>query len=837
MVSKQKIKKYHIIILSLLLSSLLILNSNHINKHRTKKIINEDKNSYFEGVIINRKLEEIELQEKTGTEKVCEKGSQELKDYYEMGSIGLKEDEGIKYDDKNSKYMKALKLILKKIVGDSDDGEEEDRIRRLEFSLDSETKTAIFDYAIHFLPIIIFLVVGILAIPAWPICCVCCCCNCCCCCCCCKKNPKKSKNPCFFFTYVLYALVIGVCVYGLFTTNKVFVDISDTECSILKFFDEVKEGEKNKIKKPIWSGFSEIQVMINELSETLTDLKANSLPDLNQKIEDHFNDRYSNKGNFIGALEVAHEKFFNPSDSDYLNIYSYTSTSSIEYVLDIIKKFGKYNSISRNGEPIFSTIFNWTTEFSFISEQADNQLTDSKNDLNKVLGTSFDTVIDNLNEGSSKIDDFSDKFDNFKEKIADKILKYSDDIDKYGKLVLKLFFGVLGLTNIFIAFFMLLVYLFSGKMCTNCCCCRCFFKFFVHLLWNILYLLMILTFFIGFILSAIGQIGKDAMNIISFIVSDDNLGENGENLIFNKYSKVKNYVNICINKDGDIKDELGIEDQISENLNRIYSAQILIDELNEKFKENLEMYTYNNATIKFNDIYNDLTSTEKFGLLKKSNENMLSEADLQFQEILNEINQASSADNNGFNPWSGSCTLTSCIADRDCNNPKECNVKDTVSSSLQEKAEIIDKIRKGYDHAKDASIADGGYITTLDNLKNLYGNFLGEYTGILDYVSGILHRITDIIEEKIGKDGEFFDIINCKFIGKNLKVLLKNLKSAIGEDVKTLGIVIFVAAYSLALSISSTILLIIIINLSIDKNKQFGKEGEIPEYPSSKKNS
>lgn len=134
MPSKQKIKNYHIIILSLLLSSLLILNSNYINKQRKEKIINEDKNSYFDKAIKNRKLDGIELQEKTGTEKICEKGSQELKDYYrtgEMSSIGLKEDEGIKYDDKNSKYMKALKFLLKKLEGDEDEKEEEDRTRRL----------------------------------------------------------------------------------------------------------------------------------------------------------------------------------------------------------------------------------------------------------------------------------------------------------------------------------------------------------------------------------------------------------------------------------------------------------------------------------------------------------------------------------------------------------------------------------------------------------------------------------------------------------------------------------------------------------------------------------
>ena len=67
--------------------------------------------------------------------------------------------------------------------------------------------------------------------------------------------------------------------------------------------------------------------------------------------------------------------------------------------------------------------------------------------------------------------------------------------------------------------------------------------------------------------------------------------------------------------------------------------------------------------------------------------------------------------------------------------------------------------------------------------------------------------------------------------------MLKYLKSALGKDVKTIGICLDIVGCSLALSISSTILLIVIINISIDKNKEELKKEEeekrknIPEYP------
>ena len=91
-------------------------------------------------------------------------------------------------------------------------------------------------------------------------------------------------------------------------------------------------------------------------------------------------------------------------------------------------------------------------------------------------------------------------------------------------------------------------------MCTGCCCCRCIFKLFTHLFWNILVLLTIISFFVGFIFSFIGQIGSDVMSVISFVVSVDNT----ENLITKKLGENKKYLDICINDQGDIIEELGL---------------------------------------------------------------------------------------------------------------------------------------------------------------------------------------------------------------------------------------------------------------------------------------
>ena len=79
----------------------------------------------------------------------------------------------------------------------------------------------------------------------------------------------------------------------------------------------------------------------------------------------------------------------------------------------------------------------------------------------------------------------------------------------------KLVFGALALINILLAVLMILIYMCSGRVCVNCCCCRCWCKLMTHVLWNILALLMILTFLFGSIIGLIGKIGGGMMSILS----------------------------------------------------------------------------------------------------------------------------------------------------------------------------------------------------------------------------------------------------------------------------------------------------------------------------------
>ena len=141
--------------------------------------------------------------------------------------------------------------------------------------------------------------------------------------------------------------------------------------------------------------------------------------------------------------------------------------------------------------------------------------------------------------------------------------------------------------NVALAVLVFLICFCSGEMCVNCCCCRCIFKFFTHLLWNILALLMIVTFLVGFLFSFVGTIGEDVMNVISFVVSEENLGRNGtggEGILVGKLGDAKSYLDRCVNGDGKIEKEIGLNENQIGSFSNISDSQSRIEETHEQFE-------------------------------------------------------------------------------------------------------------------------------------------------------------------------------------------------------------------------------------------------------------
>ena len=585
-------KAYHLLILGCLLSSLIILNSNYVNNKKATLKLNKEKSKLFDEIILGRNLQG----QQTGSDKVCERGSGDLVEYYKSGDL-----EKIGLDDKpiqaeKETYLTSLINIIKTLTNEKGDylsGEEvassggEGTLRNLQ-SINAIQDDLVI-YMKHLLPILVFFLIALLSIPGWLICCICCCCNCCCCCCC--KKPR-CIFPCFIFTNVFYALVEAVCIYGLSQSNKIFIGMASTECSILKFFDQFLDGE-TKQQLPRWAGINEINSILDNLHYKIEGLSnSNTLNNDYNNIkpaEEAFLDAMTNAGNVI---------YDNGNYINNININYYTGqTDPVNYILDLETLFGRHTG----SEPYDgkysenSILYIWQYEFSQISDPAYIQLTNALNGFNQILSTQSTSIIQSLDSGKDTLSELKDIFDRIKSSIADIIIDNSETIDKNGKMGFKLIFGILALINIAIAAFMFLIFCFSGRLCAKCCYyCRCIFKLAIHLLWNILAFLMIITFLVGFLFALIGRLGNDVMSVISYIVSEDNLGPNGDIILVDNIGDAKNYLYRCVNDDGKIEKEIGLEMNQIESFDKIYVAENTINQAKDSFeqiKQSLPTYT------------------------------------------------------------------------------------------------------------------------------------------------------------------------------------------------------------------------------------------------------
>jgi len=547
----------------------------------------------------------------------------------------------------------------------------------------------------------------------------------------------------------------------------------------------------------------------------------------------------NNKTSFQKTMTTIWKRFTEstaiPPDS-YKNIYSkgYTNLGSDKngnYVLDLIKYFGYYDSSQKKFLPPESTLAIWEMEYKEVSKVADDNMEQAHSGFTELLDGNIQDITKPLDEGKEMVGNITETFNGIKSTIADMIVDNSETIDEYGKLGIKAVFGVLALLNVAIAAFMLLLCFCSGKCCTKCCCCRCICKLFTHILWNILALLMIIVFLVGSLFALIGKVGSDAMSVISYVVSDDNIGEGGDGVLLDQIEEYKNYTTRCIGGDGKIEEELGLDlDQIN-SINNISDAENQIRDAKREFNEKKDFITYN---IYMNKLKERVDLTDDQLSLLPVNGNI--DYALNFNLLLGQINGKSLSSHN--EKWqvkdSGEETCGSDadeIPDHSDRNiifhPKKCKPSDRdwiaaistddVNIDVKNNAEKISDILTFVDNAGKTGNEEY-YKQTLTDLRDKYDVYLTSYINALDKFNSTIHRITGKLDEYTGGAGAF-SFANCNFIRTNLKVILKYLNEVFGGDIYTIGVCLILVGCSLALSISFTILLIIVINANIDANK------------------
>ena len=885
-----RLKSYHIIILGCILGCLLTFNSNYINEQKATMKLNKEKSELFDRIISKRRLQEIQEGDEDViylTSEVCSHSSDDLKEYYQSGDLTKIDLEPglIECKDKDNKYVKALIGVLEGFIKDEDSSENpntipnnndnnsgnddnggnddganpEDRERLRLLSLDEEGKENIKIYVDRILPMAVFLGIGILCIIGWLVCCFASCCNCCCCCC---FRKEGCKIPCFIFTYIFYALVITVCIYGLTQTNKIFTGIANTECSFMKFFDDILDGEE-KEETPKWIGINGVSNMLNSLYDTVEDMENS---DLNANLESKIRDIDEERSNFMPELKSIYKNYYtdrndgidgvDPNVGYYVeynnDAYIKESDSTTinyngKYMLDIFNLLGRYDNDKQN---YTGYLYLWDREISEIDNQASGTLNSAAGSFRNMLNENIGEIKRGLHSGITSLEELRKPFDDVYDVIADAIYDSSVYIDKYGKLSVQLVFGILAAMNLALGILVLLICLFSGKSCADCCCCRCICKCATHIIWNLLAFLMIIAFIIGSLLSLLGAIGSDMMSVFSYIVSEENFNKGDSAVIINKLEEGKDILKECFIGNGRLTELFNLSD-VTDDFDIIQEKKNEIQGYMDEFRErmNYPSYTYLKSLLE-----NRLQFTEDTNLILLDPQSNTPQAQkiIKLDEIIKKLNDSPGADekwnllegdkdkicikdqNDGFaknsqnvlHPWTCEPYHRDWIEEGSGNTD--------ITNYAKIATDIIDLLKYAKGEIEPADNPNyKSYYDILDELKGKYEVYLNKYMDVLEFFDDVIDEITSALEEAIGSNGQHdtFSFLDGKFIRNDLKILLKYLQYSLGEDIYTVGLCLVIVGFSLILSVSSTILLLVIINISLESNKKFSQQTEIPEFP------
>ena len=687
----------------------------------------------------------------------------------------------------------------------------------------------------HIIPILVLLGIGILFLPGWLVCCICSCADCCCCC-CCKKS--SCKLPFYIVTSIFYAFGLAVYFYGLSQTVNVFEGLGDTECSLLKFINDVLNGE-NGDKTPKWGGINTIQGLLRSTKYTLEGISDTD--DLNHG---KTNFQYA-KRDFLLNLQTYSDNVYNDKNISEENDYKKVINSK-DYYLDITKDFGKFTSTPEFATP-GSFVFKWYNEFKTIASKSEEKMDGATTDFGQLIDKKG-SITSKLDEGTNEIEKIKTSFNKVKNQISGVITDYSDTIDEYGNIGYKAVFSIFLAIDALIAAFISLRMFCKFPACQNGCL-NCLLKSAIHILWNILALMTFLTLILGSVLTLVGTVGNDLISVVSFLVSDENLkkedgNSNDDAILLGDAAK---YLTHCINGDGNLKGELGFEGKGSgfDNLEELKTAENTIDSLITNFTEvGQRRLAYEEYKNKFDKIKN--YQTDDFKLIKLDASNNIEES-LSFKDYIENLNSDVSSQHD---TWSISCSgnnnrkpscqdtkpsddLQNCIEFSTCTSK---NLNDWYGSTLSENLNVkvinafiesIQTASKKTNNLENDLNNDADLSPTTKSIENIliilnkkYDQFIESQITNLRVFKTKINSLTHTINDFTGEEGGFFDIVDCKFIGNNIKIILNSLKNSLGGSIKTVGITLTATGLGMCFSISFTILLNIILNTKEPVNPQ-----------------
>ena len=498
----------------------------------------EKENSLFR--ILNPTDEEIEY--------ICKNSSYDIYNYYYQENKNIKEP---KYKVNEDYILSLIKII------DKDNTNKKENIKT---------------YLKHLIPSLIILAFAFISIIIWVLFIICGLCKNCKKCSCCLKQKCKSCSYSLVVIVLLSSFILSII--GILRTKKLFSNFDKISCSMLRFVNDITEGQTTSKSTYKWSGIDGINNLITKL-KTLTSNLATKITDL----DDKFNQINEPSGHFDDyKLEL--QTIYNNLITRYIDSVNLIEGS--EKLIPIyIKNYGPENEANT----ILNLAKNEIETIKDILEETNNNVKSSFG--NSEFSNTLTTAQNNLQNLIQSIDKINNDF-------ITPLYKKNNNLKKNGKKLFKSFFIICTLLNLL---FIVL------NVCFFCECfpsIECIFKFLIHIIWNCLALVMVISFLLSGIFSIISVLSKDVVSVVNFSLSSNNLNSENPKIIKN-FGDGKEYLDICINGNHNLMNSFF--GSIGTNINGLLSVETSINTYINYL--NVRDYPISIGTFEYNIYEND----------------------------------------------------------------------------------------------------------------------------------------------------------------------------------------------------------------------------------------
>jgi len=710
-------------------------------------------------------------------DKVCERASKEVQDFFKEDS----EFEEKEYDQSGETTQDLLNII---------DGKG-----------DKPKNDSIKSYIFRILPMAFFLIFGILSIAIWPTCVCCmCCCKCCCCICCFKNCMKMFQIVLFFVSGGAFVLTFIFSTYGLAATNSVFEGIDSTLCTIFRVITEAVNGQK-KTTLPKWAGISGVQTILKDLNTQIKGVDG-AVYEAFSNSNDALN---AAKGNWNSAMNTANSRTSTPSP---ITVDTPTYVGNPPYN-DVMIEFAYYVTKDTPG-----TLLNQAqTEFDAVTRAVFESLNSAKDSIDNSLSDTRE-LSEEIESASESITDLQTSFNDLTEKIADPLIEHEELISVQGKTYAKTVFGIImalcaGMTGIYVI-----------QLINVCSALQCLLKIVTLVVWNLLFLFSIVSFIVSGFIGLIGFVGKDGTALASYLISEENLNSEEPRVLGSGGSN--KYLKVCILGDGNLKDELNLGEKM-DKFDVLY-------QLDNDIKRHITTVSAHQNSVILQTFIDKGCSPDKFiscDFISKNNPTKK----YDIKGWLTELNKYTTTStgsyrSSGYNKeWAETCPLgssSSCVdiyeAIEDGSNTEINNIVDanTNGHHYTTVKAAATNIVGAYKDLRTELTNQFDYYNVINNGKNIgqeisalntaYGNVITATLNTLNEVSGIIERFTSVLSDYVGEGGSIYSLINCKFIDKDFKFLMKQLNSSIGKNVYNFASVMITMTCFLTLALYASVL-------------------------------